>query len=101
MAWSATGRQLPSNWQAIVRLVKARDGHRCTWTQNDGSRCPETTRLEVDHIGNPHDHSPDNLRTLCHWHHAQRTARQASASKRRAPKMRTPEPHPGLDHRGG
>ena len=97
MAWT-TGRQLPSNWPAIRTQVKARDGHRCTWIQADGSRCPETTRLEVDHIGDPNNHHPDNLRTLCHACHARRTAQQAAAGLRAklGKRWRAPEPHPGL-----
>lgn len=93
MAWT-TGRDLPANWPAIRNQVKARDGHRCTAIREDGNRCPETTRLEVDHIGDPDDHSPRrNLRTLCHWHHARRTATQSHAA-RQANKAQ--EQHPGL-----
>lgn len=72
---------MPSNWQAITRRVRARDGHRCTWIRADDTRCTETTRLEVDHIGDPNDHTLPNLRTLCHWHHARRTAAQAAAAR--------------------
>lgn len=91
MAWT-TGRNLPPDWPAIRRHTLHRDGHRCTWTQADGTRCRETTRLEVDHIGDPDNHTLANLRTLCHWHHARRTARQAADAKQQRP---APS-HPGL-----
>ena len=94
MAWT-TGRRLPTTWPAIRRRILARDGHQCTWTQADGSRCPETTRLEVDHIDDPHNHDPANLRTLCHWHHARVTAAQfhhAKQTNRKPPAAK----HPGL-----
>lgn len=95
MAWTSTGRDLPGDWKTRTRQVKDRDGWRCTWT-TDGQRCTETTRLEVDHIGNPNNHHLDNLRTLCHYHHAKRTALQAAAARKLPPRNRTPEPHPGL-----
>lgn len=93
MAWARQGRNLPANWQAIRRHILDRDQHRCTATQADGTRCRETTRLEVDHIDDPDNHTPANLRTLCHWHHAHRTAQQSAAAKQ----ARRPAPkHPGL-----
>jgi len=95
MAWTSQGRDLPPNWQAIRRRILHRDGHRCTWTQNDGTRCPQTTRLEVDHINDPHNHDPANLRTLCHWHHAKRTAAQSAAAKQTNRKPQAAK-HPGL-----
>jgi 5-methylcytosine-specific restriction endonuclease McrA len=93
MAWTSRGRDLPPGWPAIRAAVLARDGHRCTAIRADGTRCPETTRLEVDHIGDRHDHRPANLRTLCHWHHAYRTAAQSHAARR----ANTQAPaHPGM-----
>jgi 5-methylcytosine-specific restriction endonuclease McrA len=93
LSWTSQGRDLPTNWRTIRRAILQRDQHRCTWIQTDGTRCPETTRLEVDHIANPNDHRPDNLRTLCHWHHARVTAAQSH----RAKQAKTPtSQHPGL-----
>jgi 5-methylcytosine-specific restriction protein A len=96
---------LPGNWRMIRNVVLRRDGYRCVWVDHDGTtgrRCPETGtgpggRLEIDHVGDPTDHRPDNLRTLCAWHHRQRTARQANAAKAPRPtKTREPERHPGM-----
>ncbi|MBI1376083.1 MAG: HNH endonuclease [Frankiales bacterium] len=96
---------LPVNWRQIRNVVIRRDGGRCVWVDYDGAsrrRCAETGsgpggRLEVDHIGDPTDHSPMNLRTLCAFHHRILTNRQAAAARRaRASRNREPERHPGL-----
>jgi 5-methylcytosine-specific restriction endonuclease McrA len=53
------------------REVFARDGHRCTYTNKDGERCPATKLLELDHIDSPHhggSNEPDNLRVRCRAH---------------------------------
>lgn len=91
---STRRQQLPPGWSSrIVPRIRKRDGNRCT-------RCRSTERLEVHHIGDPHDHSDDNLATLCHACHAGETAREATAARRpRASTKRPAEPHPGL--RGG
>lgn len=68
---------LPKGWYVIKKRIKERDAYRCTWIRSDGNRCYNTTELEVDHIGDPDDHSDDNLRTLCKGHHASRTGAQA------------------------
>jgi hypothetical protein len=65
----------------------------------DGSRCTETTELEVDHIGDPHDHSDENLEVLCSWHHKRKTAGESARARRRKPPERRGRPaeaHPGL-----
>lgn len=87
-------RPLPPNWRTLRNATIERDGHQCTWTEPDGSRCPETHHLEVDHIGDPDDHTA--LRTLCTWHHAKRTAAQAVAARLRNPRRRPTPRHPGL-----
>lgn len=89
---------LPKGWRRIRQQVLDRDGHQCTVVVN-GVRCPETTDLEVDHLGNPDDHDLDNLATKCHSHHASKTGHQAAAarwSRVRAMRERTQRPHPGL-----
>jgi hypothetical protein len=89
---------LPPGWQTRIRPpVLERDGHRCTWIEEDGTRCTATDALEVDHIGDPNDHTPGNLRTLCRYHHRKRTALQARSARGEAPpRRRPPEAHPGL-----
>lgn len=52
--------------------VWGRDGGRCTFMGPDGSRCPSTTFLEIDHIrpyalGGPSDDAA-NLRLMCRAH---------------------------------
>lgn len=87
---------LPANWTQLKRATHKRDGYQCTWIEHDGSRCTVTTDLECDHIGDRDDHSIDNLRTLCTWHHAKRTAAQAVAARLRHTRARPPRRHPGL-----
>lgn len=94
--WRTTPR--PVDWPARVQRVLARDGS-CRWTEDDteGQACGSTQDLEVDHIGDPADHALTNLRALCHWHHAQRTARQAADARQERPGRDRPRPaHPGL-----
>lgn len=62
-----------------------RDGHRCTAIRQDGTRCPETTNLEAAHWQQwqPGETTTvDMVRTLCHWHHAIETRREAAAGRR-------------------
>ncbi|SFD14156.1 HNH endonuclease [Streptomyces aidingensis] len=85
----------PQGWKTLRQEILNRDQHRCTWI-DDGQRC--TARgTDVDHIGNPNDHTPDNLRTLCGPHHRRRTALQARAARGETPPRKRPrDPHPGL-----
>jgi 5-methylcytosine-specific restriction protein A len=94
---------LPPRWRHIRTKALQRDGYRCTWILDDGTRCPyhnpNGTGLEVDHIADRNDHRLTNLRTLCgkttpHNHHGHRTALQAVAAQPR--RRRPPEPHPGV-----
>ncbi len=56
----------------IRRLVRPRDGSRCTYLSPDGRRCEATTNLHYDHIvpwalgGSSRD--PANIRLLCGSH---------------------------------
>ncbi len=56
---------------AARREVFARDGERCTFTSDDGARCPSRGHLELDHIepralgGNG---ATSNLRVRCRAH---------------------------------
>lgn len=92
-AWRRTPR--PRGWKALREQALARDGHRCTWVE-DGEQCP-APGTDVDHIGDPADHTLDNLRVLCGPHHRRRTALQARAARGEMPTRRRPtEAHPGL-----
>jgi hypothetical protein len=71
--------ELASVSRATRRAVFERDGQRCTFTDADGHRCPETTWLELDHIearARGGTNEPDNLRVRCRAHnrlHAEQT----------------------------
>lgn len=100
MAWENSDRRsrLPNNWKQLREQILKRSGNRCEAIQRDGERCPETTRLEVDHIVRGDNHHPSNLQVLCNWHHARKTSRENQAAKKpRAPRHIHPgEQHPGL-----
>jgi hypothetical protein len=61
-------RHIPN---AIKREVFERDEGRCTFTDDQGRRCPEIGFLEFDHVDgfarNP-VHEPDRIRLLCRSH---------------------------------
>jgi 5-methylcytosine-specific restriction protein A len=93
MPWQRDSRrraELPRNWQTIRRLVLQRDGYHCT------IREPPCTgaATDVDHIGDRHDHRPENLRAACAPCHRLRTARQSH--EHRPSTNRPAERHPGL-----
>ncbi len=97
MAWGVhrTDRRetLPPDWPARRAKTFARDGYQCIHVRSDnGLRCTETTNLECDHIGDRGDHSLDNLRTLCRYHHAKRSGGQggAAAAARKRKKFSRP-----------
>ena len=75
-AWAGSKRrdELPRNWAKIRKQVKTRDKWRCVI-------CGGRDRLEVDHLGDPHDHRPDNLQTLCHDCHQRKTQGQARRAR--------------------
>jgi hypothetical protein len=96
--WQGSNRRttLPRNWPELRQQVMRRDGYRCTALQRDEARCPEPG-TDVDHIGDPNDHSLENLRLLCSWHHDRKSSAQGNAARTRPPSLRRPtEQHPGL-----
>lgn len=94
--WATTDRRarLPPDWSRIRTKVLQRDDQQCTATQPDGTRCPATA-TEVDHVQRGDDHRPSNLTSLCHTHHAAKTAAEGHEEQRRR-RFRDPPPHPGL-----
>jgi 5-methylcytosine-specific restriction enzyme A len=101
MAWSRVrsntrAARLPGDWDRLRAVVLDRDGHACQHELRDGMRCgaPAT---DVDHIGDSDDHDPANLRAMCSWHHAARSARQGAAARwAKHSEKRPRERHPGL-----
>lgn len=87
---------LPPDWPAIRLRILNRDNQQCTWDEH-GLRCGQQA-TDVDHIGNPSDHAPSNLRSLCQTHHRRRSASQGgtAAQAKRIPRARPSEKHPGL-----
>lgn len=103
MGWETSDRRqhLPANWRAIRERRFKLDGYQCTALDaNTDERCTGPAE-ECDHIGSRDDHSIEMLRSLCKWHHSQKTARQgaraaAARRKKMANRFRREEKHPGL-----
>lgn len=94
---SARTTPLPRNWPAIRRRILKRDGYTCTNLNHLGQRCGQPA-TDVDHIGDPTDHSDANLRSLCTACHKRRSSSQGgkAAAAKRIPRKRPAEKHPGL-----
>lgn len=100
--WQGSTRRsrLPKNWRTEIRpRILRRDGYRCT-VDEGGMRCPSKA-TDVDHIIPNDDHSDDNLRSICQWHHRRKSASEGGTAKqaamgRRPGRRRPREPHPGL-----
>lgn len=102
MAWSSNPTsdrkaRLPSNWGSLREEVLQRCGRRCEVLKKDGSRCRDRA-TEVDHVIPGDDHRLSNLRGICAWHHARKSAAEGVAARAaaRATLTRAPERHPGL-----
>ena len=74
-----------------------RCGGRCEVLKKDGSRCRDKA-TDVDHIIAGDSHSMSNLRGICQWHHARKSAMEGVAARRELNKIlyREPETHPGI-----
>nr|WP_079083629.1 HNH endonuclease [Streptomyces antibioticus] len=100
MAWQGSTRRsrLPSNWPAIRRRVLRRDGYICQARFSEGQLCgaPAT---DVDHIEAGDDHSMANLRALCGWCHARKSASEGgtAAARKRVRTERAKPNHPALE----
>ena len=65
---ASSSRHIPD---AIKREVFDRDGGRCTFADEHGRRCGETSALEFDHrdgFARTHLHRADQIRLLCRAH---------------------------------
>ena len=65
---SMDSRHIPA---AVRRAVRARDGDRCRFVDEQARRCSERHRLEFHHrrpYGMGGDHSPENISLLCPQH---------------------------------
>jgi len=65
---ASSSRHIPD---AIKREVFERDGGRCTFTDEHGRKCAETSALEFDHhdgFARTHLHRADRIRLLCRAH---------------------------------
>ena len=96
---SARTSPLPPEWKPEIRpRILNRDGHACQWWVGaTGAKCGALA-TDVDHIGDPSDHSDGNLRALCGPHHRVRSARQGAQAMhaKKIPRTRPAERHPGL-----
>lgn len=96
--WAGSDRrsELPPDWPQIRARILARDEGRCTWV-TEGDRCSEDA-TDVDHIRDRHDHRPENLASLCGWHHDRKSSAEGNAAQRgrRRTERHPREAHPGL-----
>lgn len=97
MGWETSDRRarLPKDWDKRRLVVLERDGHRCRSIDVQGDRCPDRA-TEVDHVNAGDNHDVSSLQSLCAWHHRLKTNAEAAAARRRFPRRRPPERHPGL-----
>lgn len=98
--WAGSNRRqsLPENWPEIRQRILARDGRRCQAVlESTGWLCGQPGN-QVDHInrfGSQTD--PNNLQTLCAWHHARKSAAEGNQARAPRPTDKRPKKrHPGL-----
>lgn len=110
--WQGSNRKatLPNGWPRTRRRILKRDGYCCTWQDDErlvygmgrwvmGIPDPcDAPATDVDHIGDPNDHSDANLRSLCSPHHDKRSSAQGNAARwaKAIPRARPQPQHPGL-----
>lgn len=99
MAWGPkSGRTsaLPRAWKMIRANVLRRDNWQCQWVREDTGELCLAPATDVDHIDDPENHKHSNLRSLCGYHHRQRTAQQGGLAN--ASKAKKPKSHPGVQY---
>ena len=95
--WEGSTRKdtLPPDWAKRRKYVLERDGYRCQHIRSDRNKACGAFANQVDHKNQErrHDHSYDNLQSLCHWHHQRKSSAEGGRGNKR--KNATPR-HPGL-----
>ena len=88
---------LPRAWKMIRANVLRRDNYQCVHIREDtGQRCGARA-TDVDHIDSPDNHTHANLRSLCRFHHNQKTAAQGgTAAGQKYARSKYAEAHPGF-----
>ena len=78
------------------RIVVARDGHRCSYTNKKGDRCPATAPLQFHHLISPHHggtNDPDNVTLRCgphnRWHAEQDFGKEYVRAKIRSSQLKS------------
>jgi len=99
MAWAGSTRRqrLPKDWPRTRRRIIRRD-RACVWELSDGTVCG-AEGSDVDHIEPGDDHSDENLRLLCAWHHQRKSSSEGGGAAART-RVRTHKPkptHPALE----
>lgn len=98
MGWETSNRraELPEDWSTRRVRVLRRDSYKCQARDSQGVLCGAPAN-QVDHIEPGPDHSEDNLRALCRWHHDRKSSREGVAARRpKVSRARPAERHPGL-----
>jgi 5-methylcytosine-specific restriction endonuclease McrA len=99
MAWEGSTRRerLPKDWPKIRRRIIRRDKS-CVWPMSDGTKC-SAEGTDVDHIIPGDDHSEENLRLLCKWHHQKKSSSEGgrAAALTRVTINRPKPTHPALE----
>lgn len=104
MIWASSDRrsELPPDWDRLRRETLERDSYRCVWPgrwKPLPQRCNRPA-TDVDHVRRGNDHSARNRQSLCHGHHAAKTAREsAEVRAEQQAKLKFPVQyprHPGL-----
>lgn len=99
--WNSSNRrsELPPDWDKRRARRFKHDGYRCTWTNVYDERCNGPAE-ECDHKVPGPDHSHENLRSLCSYHHGIKSGQEGAAARSSAwrqnnQKFRRREQHPG------
>lgn len=91
---------MPRGWAKLREKALRRDRYKCQAIRADTDQPCHEPATDVDHIVPAWQGGTDdlaNLRSLCRWHHQQKTSSEAGrASQARPPRNRPAEKHPGL-----